>query len=155
MTEESKVHPYIEWAKNRLDEMDATLSTFENKAGDLGDDVSAKAKAALSDMEAQRDAFKEYLDKNMQSAESVWEEQSEKLNRFGFIVDRRASKDQIKAAVEALYEVNVAAVNTMVYGGKTKMRYTKSGVQKGKTSSFKKAIITLEEGQTIDFYSNI
>lgn len=82
-------------------------------------------------------------------------EQSEKLNRFGFIVDRRASKDQIKAAVEALYEVDVQAVNTMVYGGKTKSRYTKSGVQKGKTSSFKKAIITVAEGQTIDFYSNI
>ncbi|MDA3930999.1 MAG: 50S ribosomal protein L23 [Prolixibacteraceae bacterium] len=82
-------------------------------------------------------------------------EQSEKLNRFGFIVDRRASKDQIKKAVETLYEVNVAAVNTMIYGGKTKMRYTKSGVQKGKTSSFKKAIITLVEGETIDFYSNI
>lgn len=82
-------------------------------------------------------------------------EQSEKLNRFGFIVDRRANKDQIKEAVETLYDVEVVAVNTMVYGGKTKMRYTKSGVQKGKTSSFKKAIITVAEGQTIDFYSNI
>ena len=82
-------------------------------------------------------------------------EQSEKLNRFGFIVNRQASKDQIKSAIEQLYDVKVVAVNTMVYGGKTKSRYTKSGVQKGKTSTFKKAIITLEEGQTIDFYSNI
>lgn len=81
--------------------------------------------------------------------------QSEKLNRFGFIVDRRASKDQIKAAVEQMYEVKVTAVNTLIVGGKTKYRYTKSGVQKGKTSSYKKALITLEEGQTIDFYSNI
>lgn len=82
-------------------------------------------------------------------------EQSEKLNRFGFIVNRRASKDQIKVAVEKLYDVKVTSVNTMVYGGKTKYRYTKSGVQKGKTNAFKKAVITLAEGQTIDFYSNI
>lgn len=81
--------------------------------------------------------------------------QTEKLNRYGFIVDRRASKSQIKSAITKLYDVEVASVNTMVYGGKTKSRYTKSGVQKGKTGSFKKAIITLTEGQSIDFYSNI
>jgi large subunit ribosomal protein L23 len=82
-------------------------------------------------------------------------EQTEKLNRYGFVVNRQATKSQIKAAVKQLYDVDVASVNTMVYGGKTKYRYTKSGIQKGKTSSYKKAIITLEEGQTIDFYSNI
>jgi large subunit ribosomal protein L23 len=81
--------------------------------------------------------------------------QTEKLNRFGFVVDRRASKDQIKAAVESMYDVKVVSVNTIIVAGKTKSRYTKSGVQKGKTSSFKKALITLDEGQTIDFYSNI
>ncbi|MDA3879034.1 MAG: 50S ribosomal protein L23 [Prolixibacteraceae bacterium] len=82
-------------------------------------------------------------------------EQTEKLNRYGFVVNRRATKSQIKAAIKQVYDVEVASVNTMVYGGKTKYRYTKSGIQKGKTSSFKKAIITLKEGQTIDFYSNI
>jgi len=81
--------------------------------------------------------------------------QSEKLNRFGFIVNRLANRTQIKNAVQQLYGVDVNAVNTMVYGPKTKYRYTKSGVQKGKKSAFKKAIITLAEGQTIDFYSNI
>ena len=81
--------------------------------------------------------------------------QTEKLNRYGFIVNRNADKEQIKAAIERMYEVNVVAVNTLVSGGKMKYRYTKSGVQKGKTSSFKKAFITLEEGQVIDFYSNI
>jgi len=81
--------------------------------------------------------------------------QSEKLNRFGFIVNRQANRTQIKKAIEQLYGVDVNAVNTMKYGPKTKYRYTKSGVQKGKTSAFKKAIITLAEGQTIDFYSNI
>jgi large subunit ribosomal protein L23 len=81
--------------------------------------------------------------------------QSEKLNRFGFIVNRQANRIQIKNAIQQLYGVDVNSVNTMVYGPKTKYRYTKSGVQKGKTNAFKKAIITLAEGQTIDFYSNI
>jgi len=81
--------------------------------------------------------------------------QTEKLNRYGFIVNRNADKEQIKTAIERMYEVNVIAVNTLVSGGKMKYRYTKSGVQKGKTSSYKKAIITLAEGQVIDFYSNI
>ncbi|NQU85696.1 MAG: 50S ribosomal protein L23 [Mariniphaga sp.] len=81
--------------------------------------------------------------------------QTERFNRYGFVVDRRASKPQIKKAVESLYDVTVASVNTMIYGGKAKSRYTKSGVITGKTSSFKKAIVTLEEGETIDFYSNI
>jgi large subunit ribosomal protein L23 len=80
---------------------------------------------------------------------------SERFNRYGFIVDRRASKPQIKKAVESLYNVTVDTVNTMVYGGKQKSRYTKSGVITGKTSAYKKAIVTLAEGDVIDFYSNI
>ncbi|MFW5755132.1 MAG: 50S ribosomal protein L23 [Tangfeifania sp.] len=82
-------------------------------------------------------------------------ELSERFGRYGFIVDRNATKPQIKRAVENLYNVKVDSVNTMVYGGKTKSRYTKSGVINGKTSAFKKAIVTLAEGDSIDFYSNI
>ncbi len=82
-------------------------------------------------------------------------EQSERYNRYGFIVEKKASKPQIKKAVEGLYDVNVVTVNTMVYGGKVKSRYTKSGVITGKTAAFKKAIVTLAEGDSIDFYSNI
>ncbi len=82
-------------------------------------------------------------------------DQGESLNRYGFIVRRDADKEQIKSAVESMYNVSVASVNTMVYGGKNKSRYTKGGMIKGKTNSFKKAIITLAEGDTIDFYSNI
>lgn len=81
--------------------------------------------------------------------------QSEKLNRFGFVVDQRANKLQIKDAVEGMYGVSVEAVNTMIYGGKRKTRNTKAGVVSGKTNSFKKAVITLAEGDTIDFFSNI
>jgi len=80
---------------------------------------------------------------------------AERFNRYGFVVDRRATKPQIKSAVEGLYDVKVRSVNTLVYGGKVKSRYTKSGVISGKTSSWKKAIVTLAEGDSIDFYSNI
>ena len=81
---------------------------------------------------------------------------SEKFpNRFGFRVSPDANKIQIKAAVEALYGVNVVSVNTMNYGGKLKSRFTKSGVISGKMPAFKKAIVTLKEGETIDFFSNI
>ena len=80
---------------------------------------------------------------------------SEKLNKFAFIVDKNANKIQIKEAVEKLYDVKVVAVNTMNYDGKKKSRYTKSGVISGRTAAFKKAIVTLKEGETIDFFSNI
>ena len=79
----------------------------------------------------------------------------EDLNRYGFLVNKDANKIQIKQAVEKMYGVSVESVNTMRYGGKEKSRFTKSGVITGKTKSFKKAIITLAEGETIDFYSNI
>ncbi len=82
-------------------------------------------------------------------------DQGEKLNRYGFVVDKEANKVQIKQAVEELYEVNVTSVNTMRYAGKSKTRFTRSGVQSGKTSAFKKAIVTIAEGEAIDFYSNI
>jgi len=81
--------------------------------------------------------------------------QGESLNRYGFVVDRKANKLQIKKAVEEMYNVSVATVNTMVYSGKEKSRYTKSGIIVGRTNSFKKAIVTLVEGDKIDFYSNI
>ena len=82
-------------------------------------------------------------------------EMGESLNRYGFIVNRKANKLQIKKAVEDLYGVEVVSVNTMTYRGKTKSRYTRTGIISGKTASYKKAIITVAEGETIDFYSNI
>jgi large subunit ribosomal protein L23 len=82
-------------------------------------------------------------------------EKGEKLNQFGFLVDPRANKLQIQHEVETLYGVQVVSVNTMNYSGKRKSRNTKSGVISGKTKAFKKAIITLAEGETIDFFSNI
>ncbi|SMO87718.1 LSU ribosomal protein L23P [Saccharicrinis carchari] len=82
-------------------------------------------------------------------------EQGEKLNSFGFVVNKNANKLQIKQAIEEMYDVTVDRVNTMVYAGKVKSRHTKSGVQVGKTAAYKKAIVTLVPGDKIDFYSNI
>ena len=81
--------------------------------------------------------------------------QGDKYNRYGFLVAKSANKLQIKKAVEELYGVTVDSVNTMRYGGKVKSRNTKSGLLIGKTAAFKKAVITLAEGNKIDFYSNI
>jgi large subunit ribosomal protein L23 len=79
----------------------------------------------------------------------------EDLNQYGFVVDRKANKLQIKKAVEDMYGVNVVAVNTMRYGGKSKMRYTRTGIISGRSNAFKKAVVTLASGDAIDFYSNI
>ena len=79
----------------------------------------------------------------------------EKLNRYGFIVDRSANKIQIKNAVEQIYNVSVESVNTLNYYGKRKSRYSKSGVLRGRNNHFKKAYVTLAGDDKIDFYSNI
>lgn len=81
--------------------------------------------------------------------------QAESLNRYGFIVNRNATKLQIRKAVENLYNVSVESVNTLIHGGKRKSRFTKAGVISGSTGISKKAIVTIAKGETIDFYSNI
>ena len=80
---------------------------------------------------------------------------SEKLNRYGFVVDHRADKLQIKKAVEEMYDVQVESVSTLIQRGKNTSRYTKAGLIRGKKNSFKKAIVQLKGNQTIDFYSGI
>ena len=80
---------------------------------------------------------------------------TDRYNRFGFLVRPEANKLVIKKEIEALYNVTVVEVNTMNYAGKNKSRYTKAGLVKGRTNAVKKAIVTLKEGDTIDFYSNI
>ena len=81
---------------------------------------------------------------------------SEKMpNRYGFRVAVDANKYEIKTAVEQMYNVKVTAVNTMRYSGKRKVRYTKGGVISGRANAFKKAVVTIADGESIDFYSNI
>ena len=80
---------------------------------------------------------------------------TDKLNRYTFRVSPDANKFQIKDMVEKIYGVKVENVNTQVVRGKNKARYTKSGLLRGKTNEWKKAYITVAEGQTIDFYSNM
>ncbi len=81
--------------------------------------------------------------------------QSEKMNRFGFVVHSEANKIEIKNAIEKIYGVSVENIRTMRYIGKIKMRNTKSGVNSGLVGNCKKAIVQLKAGDSIDFYSNI
>jgi large subunit ribosomal protein L23 len=79
--------------------------------------------------------------------------QAEKMNRFTFIVDRKANKLEIKKAVELFYGVQVEEVNTQVVPSKLKAKYTKAGFIVGRKPAKKKAIVTVSEGETIDVYS--
>jgi large subunit ribosomal protein L23 len=81
--------------------------------------------------------------------------QQEKLRRYAFRVAKQANKLEIKKAVEGFYGVTVTDVNTVVVPGKNKTRYTKAGFIKGRKSSYKKAMVTVAEGETIDLYANI
>jgi large subunit ribosomal protein L23 len=81
--------------------------------------------------------------------------QADGLKKYGFIVNKKANKVQIKKAVENLYGVTVESVNTMFYAGKRKSRFTKTGYVSGRQNAFKKAVVTLRKGEIIDFYSNI
>ena len=81
---------------------------------------------------------------------------SENNNRFTFVVDHKVNKLQIKAAIEELYGVSIEKVRTMRYGGgKAKRKFTARGVVDQRVSLWKKAIVTVAEGETIDLYDNI
>ena len=79
----------------------------------------------------------------------------EKYNRYGFIVDRKATKPQIKKEIEDLYGVKVLQVNTLIQRGKSTSRYTKAGMIQGQKNTFKKAMIFVSKEDKIDLYSNI
>jgi large subunit ribosomal protein L23 len=80
---------------------------------------------------------------------------AEKLNRYGFVVDRSANKVQIRQAVEKMYGVKVESVNTQQYVGKVKTRNTTRGIAVGRVNRSKRAFVTLKSGEAIDFYANI
>jgi large subunit ribosomal protein L23 len=75
--------------------------------------------------------------------------------KYGFIVDAKANKIEIKKAVEKMYGVTVENVRTIRYQGKVKTKYTQSKVISGRTPTYKKAIVSVKEGEVIDFYGNI
>ncbi len=80
---------------------------------------------------------------------------SEKVQHYSFVVDKGANKIQIRKAVEQMYNVGVASVNTLIMPGKSKQRFTRAGVQSGKVGSYKKAIVKLVPGDEIDFFGDI
>lgn len=80
---------------------------------------------------------------------------SEGLNKYSFVVAKGANKVEIRKAVQDMYGVNVTSVNTAIMPGKAKNRTTKSGILKGRVSAYKKAVVTLVEGEEIDFFGDI
>lgn len=96
---------------------------------------------------------KEILIKPIVSEKS--EKLSDKLTQYSFIVNKAANKIEIKKAVEAQYNVAVSSVNTLIMPKKARSRNTKSGVLKGHLSSFKKAVVTLADGEEIDLFGDI
>ena len=80
---------------------------------------------------------------------------SELHNCYSFLVNTKANKVEIKKAVEAAYGVSVEKVRTLSYGPERKTKYTKTGIQSGKTNAIKKAVVQVAEGDAIDFYSNL
>lgn len=80
---------------------------------------------------------------------------SENYNQYCFVVDKRANKIEIAKAVEEMYNVGVASVNTSIVPSKTKSRYTRAGMQRGRKSGYKKAYVKLVEGDEIDFFGEI
>ena len=80
---------------------------------------------------------------------------SELRNRYSFVVNREANKIQIKDAVEERYNVTVEKVRTQIYGSERKTKYTKKGIQRTKTNIKKKAIVDIQDGDSIDFYNNL
>jgi large subunit ribosomal protein L23 len=81
--------------------------------------------------------------------------QQDKLRRYAFKVAKKANKLEIKKAIESFYGVTVTNVNTSVSPAKTKSRFTKAGVLTGRKPSYKKAYVTVAEGENIDLYSNL
>ncbi|TVR88290.1 MAG: 50S ribosomal protein L23 [Saprospirales bacterium] len=80
---------------------------------------------------------------------------TEAVNQYSFVVDKKATKGQIKNAVEELYEVKVKGVNTLIMPSRSKNRNTKRGFIRGSVPSFKKAVVTVAEGEVIDFFGDV
>lgn len=80
---------------------------------------------------------------------------SESKGQYGFRVALTATKPEIKLEIEKMYNVEVVKIRTLIVAGKRKSRFTKSGVSNGRSSNYKKAIVSLKDGESIDFYENI
>ncbi len=80
---------------------------------------------------------------------------TEKENKYSFIVDKKATKKEIKRAIEEMYEIKVENVNTLIVPSKSKNRNTKRGLVIGRIPAYKKAVITVSDGEIIDFFGEV
>lgn len=79
---------------------------------------------------------------------------SERKNTYTFLVDPKANKSEIKFAIQQAYGVEVVAIRTLIVPPTVKSKYTKKGLQVGKTNKYKKAMVVIKDGQTIDVFGN-
>ena len=105
-------------------------------------------RACLSDIAMKEILIKPLITEKMSA-------DTERNNSYGFVVSLAANKIEIKKAIENEYNATVESVRTLRVDGKTKQRYTKTGMVKGRTNSYKKALVSLAKGEVIDFYDNI
>ena len=130
-----------------------TEKSSEDKKISTGNKKTVETKGAQE--ETRSYTVKKKDGKSEKKSKTVYTYTKAAQPQYGFIVKPDANKIEIKKEVEAKYNVNVVSVNTVRYNGKAKRRYTRAGVISGRTNAYKKAIVTLQAGETIEFYSNI
>ena len=130
-----------------------TDKTSESKKLKAANEKAAKVKNAVE--EKATFVVKKKGKPDVKKEKTIYTYVKPALAKYGFIVKPEANKLEIKKEIENLYHVTVLNVNTIRYAGKRSSRYTKAGLIKGQKNAFKKVIVTLKEGETIDFYSNI
>ena len=141
------IKPVVTEKMTKISDKSSEDRTFKTRSKKIGEGKNAKEETVAYDVKKKG--------QTVNKQKTVYTYTKAAQPKYGFIVKPEANKLEIKKEIESLYKVTVLDVNTMRYAGKRQTRYTKAGLVKGQKNAFKKAIVTLKEGDTIDFYSNI
>ena len=141
------IKPVVTEKMTKISDKSSEDRTFKTRSKKIGEAKNAKKETVAYDVKKKG--------QTVNKQKTVYTYTKAAQPKYGFIVKPEANKLEIKKEIESLYKVTVLDVNTMRYAGKRQARYTKAGLVKGQKNAFKKAIVTLKEGDTIDFYSNI
>ena len=141
------IKPVVTEKMTKISDKSSEDRTFKTRSKKIGEGKNAKEETVAYDVKKKG--------QTVNKQKTVYTYTKAAQPKYGFIVKPEANKLEIKKEIESLYKVTVLDVNTMRYAGKRQARYTKAGLVKGQKNAFKKAIVTLKEGDTIDFYSNI
>ena len=141
------IKPVVTEKMTKISDKSSEDRTFKTRSKKIGEAKNSKEETVAYDVKKKG--------QTVNKQKTVYTYTKAAQPKYGFIVKPEANKLEIKKEIESLYKVTVLDVNTMRYAGKRQARYTKAGLVKGQKNAFKKAIVTLKEGDTIDFYSNI